>query len=86
MGGAGEGGEGDGFVLWIQQPVKLRAAGLHAPRQFGLGDFLIHHERIQLPREHALDGAGADLLVDALFFQEVVEGGADTGVCHGEHS
>ena len=86
MGGAGEGGEGDGFVLRIQKPVKLRAAGLHAPRQFGLGDFLIDHERIELPRQHALDGAGADLLIDAFFLEEIIEGGADAGVCHGEHS
>ena len=49
MGGVGEGGEGDGFVLQVQ----LRAACLHAPRQFGLGYFLIDHQLVYYPHRPA---------------------------------
>ena len=73
-------GERHGFVLGVEQAFQLRAARLHALCQRRLGQSLLAHERVELTRDHALDGARGHLLVDALLPQPVVVRGADAAL------
>src|SRR5437588_7681182 len=77
VGGARERAEGDGLVLGIEHAVELGAAGLHEPRQLGLAQALVPHQRVDLPRDHALDGARGHFFVDAFLLQEVIERRSD---------
>ena len=68
--GAGERAERHRLVVGVEQPVKLRAACLHAPGQFRFGKALIVHEGVELTRDHPLNGARGYLFVNAFFFRK----------------
>jgi len=45
-------------IGWIQKPVNLCAAGMHAASHFDLGDTLRFHSLLDLTSDDALDGVG----------------------------
>jgi hypothetical protein len=76
--GACEFAEGHGFIVGAEKPIQLRAACLHALRQFGLGNALVFRKGVKLARDHTLDGARGDLFINALLFQKVVKRRSDS--------
>jgi len=68
--GASKRAERHGLVVGVEQPVKLRAACLHAPGQFRFGKALIVHEGVELTHDHPLNGARGYLFVNAFFFRK----------------
>src|SRR5690348_12190557 len=78
--GARERAEGYGLVLRVQQAIELRTAGSHALGKLGLRETLLLHERVQLARDHPLDGTRGHLLVDALFLQKIIKGRSDAAL------
>ena len=75
---SGKSAERHRLVLGIEKTIKLGAAGFHARREFGLGDFLAPHQFGKLPRQYAFDRARGRIFIDAVLFQEVIEGRADS--------
>src|SRR5258708_7284505 len=73
MGGGGERAQCHRVVVRVEQAVELGTAGLHALGEHGLGEVVLAHDAVELTRNDALDGLARDLLVEALFLQEVVE-------------
>src|SRR5207248_5261981 len=71
---SGKSAERHRLVLGIEKTIKLGAAGFHARREFGLGDFLAPHQFGRLPRQYAFDRARGRIFIDAVLFQEVIEG------------
>ena len=65
--------ESDGVVGRIEEAVESGATRAHAVGHFGFGKMFVRHGRFNLPGEHALDGGGGDLLVDAFFTKPGIE-------------
>lgn len=56
------------------------AARLHASGEFGLGHAGVLHGTLDLPGQHALDGARGGLVQAAVLDEEVLEVAADVAV------
>jgi hypothetical protein len=80
FGGALKAVDGGAAVVGIEQPIHLRAAGLHQRRHALLGDLFLFHFVGELVRDHGLDRGGGDLLADALLVQPAFEARADVRI------
>jgi hypothetical protein len=80
LGGARQRRQGHRFIVGIEKPIKLSAAGVHALGKLGLGESLLPHERVKLVGDHVLDRVCRHLFVDAFFLQEVIEGRSNTAL------
>jgi hypothetical protein len=69
--------ERDRLVLRIEQAIKLGTARFHAHGELGLGNLLAPHQLVELSRQHALDRPRGHAFIDAVPFQEIVEGRSD---------
>jgi len=65
--------EQDVGVLWVEQSLKLAAAGPHPLRHLALGNTLLPHRFADFPGQHTLPSKSCHFLVKPLRPQKLIE-------------
>src|SRR6516165_6948438 len=73
FGGTRERAESNGFVLGVQESIKLCAARFHAFGKLSLRDPLVRHQSIKLTSDHAFDRARGHFCMDTVLLEELIE-------------
>src|ERR1700722_14523651 len=60
-------------IIWIEEPIELRATSLHPSRHYPLCYPLLFHRLADLPHQHALDGVRGGILINTFLFQKISE-------------